>query len=85
MAVRLSIDIFEEVKQMSGVFLRFFGGRRFGTPAEPVNGGYLVNGRKFFVSSSGAADYFATPALLMADGAWVDRTLYFRSLEKRRV
>ena len=27
MAVRLSINIFEEVKQMSGVFLRFFVGR----------------------------------------------------------
>ena len=52
------------------------GGRRFGTLAEPVNGGYLVNGRKFFVSSSGAAAYFATPALLMSDGPWIDRTLY---------
>ena len=52
------------------------GGRRFGTQAKRVDGGYLVNGRKFFVSSSGAADYFATPALLMAEGTWEERTLY---------
>ena len=36
----------------------------------------MVNGRKFFVSSAGAADYFATPALLVADGTWEERTLY---------
>jgi alkylation response protein AidB-like acyl-CoA dehydrogenase len=35
-----------------------------------------VNGRKFFVSLSGAAHYYATPALLVADGPWEDRTLY---------
>ena len=52
------------------------GGRRFGTRAEQVPGGYVVNGRKFFVSLSGAADYFATPALLVGPGSWVDRTLY---------
>ena len=52
------------------------GGRRFGTRAERVAGGYKVNGRKFFVSSSGAADYYATPALLVADGPWEARTLY---------
>jgi alkylation response protein AidB-like acyl-CoA dehydrogenase len=52
------------------------GGRRFGTRAERVDGGYLVNGRKFFVSLSGAAQYYATPALLVADGPWEDRTLY---------
>ena len=52
------------------------GGRRFGTRAERVDGGYLVNGNKFFVSSSGAADYYATPALLVADGPWESRTLY---------
>ena len=52
------------------------GGRRFGTTAKRVNGGYTVNGNKFFVSSSGAADYFATPALLLAEGSWEDRTLY---------
>jgi alkylation response protein AidB-like acyl-CoA dehydrogenase len=52
------------------------GGRRFGTRAEPVAGGYRVSGRKFFVSLAGAADYYATPALLVAEGSWVERTLY---------
>ena len=52
------------------------GGRRFGTRAERVDGGYLVNGRKFFVSLAGAATYYATPALLVADGPWEERTLY---------
>jgi alkylation response protein AidB-like acyl-CoA dehydrogenase len=52
------------------------GGRRFGTRAEQVDGGYLVNGRKFFVSLAGAARYYATPALLVADGPWEERTLY---------
>ncbi len=52
------------------------GGRRFGTQAFRKDGGYLVNGKKFFVSSSGAANYFATPALLMAEAPWEDRTLY---------
>jgi alkylation response protein AidB-like acyl-CoA dehydrogenase len=32
------------------------GGRRFGTRAERVAGGYVVSGRKFFVSLAGAAD-----------------------------
>jgi alkylation response protein AidB-like acyl-CoA dehydrogenase len=52
------------------------GGRRFGTRAERVDGGYRVNGRKFFVSLSGAATYYATPALLVGDGPWEDRTMY---------
>lgn len=52
------------------------GGRRFGTRAERVDGGYRVHGRKFFVSLAGAAHYYATPALLVADGPWEDRTLY---------
>ena len=52
------------------------GGRRFGTKAQRVDGGYLVNGRKFFVSSAGTADYYATPALLEGDGPWEPRTLY---------
>ena len=52
------------------------GGRRFGTRAERVDGGYLVNGRKFFVSLAGAAHYYATPALLVGDGPWQERTLY---------
>jgi alkylation response protein AidB-like acyl-CoA dehydrogenase len=52
------------------------GGRRFGIPTDKVEGGYLVNGRKFFVSSAGEAHYYATPALLAADGPWEERTLY---------
>ena len=52
------------------------GGRRFGTRAERVEGGYRINGRKFFVSLAGAAHYYATPALLESDGPWEDRTLY---------
>ena len=52
------------------------GGRRFGTRAERTDGGYLVNGRKFFVSSAGVADFYATPALLTGDGPWEERTLY---------
>jgi alkylation response protein AidB-like acyl-CoA dehydrogenase len=52
------------------------GGRRFGTRAERVDGGYLVNGHKFFVSLAGAAHYYATPALLVGDQPWQERTLY---------
>ena len=54
------------------------GGRRFGTTARKVDGGYVVNGRKFFVSLAGAAPYFATPAILLADGPWIERTLYLQ-------
>ncbi len=54
------------------------GGRRFGTRAEKVDGGYRVSGRKFFVSLSDAADYFATPAILIGDAPWLERTLYLR-------
>ena len=53
------------------------GGRRFGTTAEKVDGGYTINGRKFFVSLSDAADYFSTPCILgNSDASWIDRTLY---------
>lgn len=54
------------------------GGRRFGTSAEKVDGGYLVNGRKFFVSLSDAAHYYATPALLIGDAPMIERTLYLQ-------
>jgi alkylation response protein AidB-like acyl-CoA dehydrogenase len=54
------------------------GGRRFGTTARKVNGGYVINGRKFFVSLAGSAPYFATPAILLADGPWIERTLYLQ-------
>jgi alkylation response protein AidB-like acyl-CoA dehydrogenase len=52
------------------------GGRRFGTTAHKVDGGYLVSGRKFFVSLAGAAPYFATPAIRIGDEPWIERTLY---------
>lgn len=54
------------------------GGRRFGTTAEKVPGGYVVTGKKFFVSLSDAADYFATPALLLGNAPWMERTLYLQ-------
>jgi alkylation response protein AidB-like acyl-CoA dehydrogenase len=54
------------------------GGRRFGTTAEKVDGGYRVNGRKFFVSLSDAAPYFATPVILIGDTPWIKRTLYLK-------
>jgi alkylation response protein AidB-like acyl-CoA dehydrogenase len=54
------------------------GGRRFGTTAQKVEGGYVVNGRKFFVSLGGAAPYYATPAIRLGDEPWIERTLYLR-------
>jgi alkylation response protein AidB-like acyl-CoA dehydrogenase len=54
------------------------GGRRFGTTARKVDGGYVVNGRKFFVSLSGCAPYFATPAIRLGDEPWIERTLYLQ-------
>src|SRR5438132_8841128 len=52
------------------------GRRRFGTVARKVDGGYVVSGRKFFVSLAGAAPYFATPAIRLGDEPWIERTLY---------
>lgn len=54
------------------------GGRRFGTTAHRVDGGYVLNGYKFFVSLAGAAPYYATPALLIGDAPWLERTLYLQ-------
>src|SRR6266852_2902159 len=54
------------------------GGRRFGTTARKVDGGYVVNGRKFFVSLAGCAPYFATPAIRVGDEPWIERTLYLQ-------
>ena len=54
------------------------GGRRFGTTAKKVDGGYVINGRKFFVSLSGSAPYFATPCILLSDAPWIERTLYLQ-------
>ena len=47
------------------------GGRRFGTTARQLDGGYVLNGHKFFVSLAGAAHYYSTPALLIGDGPWL--------------
>jgi alkylation response protein AidB-like acyl-CoA dehydrogenase len=54
------------------------GGRRFGTTARKVEGGYIVNGRKFFVSLGGAAPFYATPAIRLGDEPWIERTLYLK-------
>src|SRR5438067_2758340 len=54
------------------------GGRRCGTTARKVDGGYVVNGRKFFVSLAGAAPYYATPAIRLGDEPWIERTLYLQ-------
>jgi hypothetical protein len=54
------------------------GGRRFGTTARKVDGGYVVNGRKFFVSLAGSAPYFATPAIRIGEEPWIERTLYLQ-------
>src|SRR5258705_7042766 len=54
------------------------GGRRFGTTARKMDGGYVVNGRKFFVSLAGCAPYYATPAIRLGDEPWIERTLYLQ-------
>lgn len=54
------------------------GGRRFGTTARKVDGGYVVNGRKFFVSLGGCAPYYATPAIRLGPEPWIERTLYLQ-------
>ena len=54
------------------------GGRRFGTTAREVDGGYVINGRKFFVSLADCAPYFATPAIRLGDEPWIERTLYLQ-------
>jgi alkylation response protein AidB-like acyl-CoA dehydrogenase len=54
------------------------GGRRFGTTARKADGGYVVNGRKFFVSLAGCAPYYATPAIRVGEEPWIERTLYLQ-------
>jgi hypothetical protein len=58
------------------------GGRRFGTTARKVDGGYVVDGRKFFVSLAGCAPYYATPAIRLGDEPWIERTLYLQIPQK---
>ena len=54
------------------------GGAAFGTEAKPVDGGYLVNGKKIFASLSGAADYYGALCTERGEGEPASRrnTLY---------
>ncbi len=68
----------EPVEQGQTDTVLSMGGRRFGTTARKVDGGYVVSGRKFFVSLAGAAPYYATPAIRLGDEPWIERTLYLQ-------
>jgi alkylation response protein AidB-like acyl-CoA dehydrogenase len=50
----------------------------FGTEAKPVDGGFLVNGKKIFASLSGSADYYGVLCTERAEGEAANRrnTLY---------
>ncbi len=50
----------------------------FGTEAKPVDGGFLVNGKKIFASLSGSADYYGVLCTERAEGEAASRrnTLY---------
>jgi alkylation response protein AidB-like acyl-CoA dehydrogenase len=54
------------------------GAAAFGTEAKPVDGGFLVNGKKIFASLSGAADYYGVLCTERAEGDAASRrnTLY---------
>src|SRR5436305_5798389 len=54
------------------------GAAAFGTEAKPVDGGYLVNGKKIFASLSGAADYYGILCTERGEGEAASRrnTLY---------
>lgn len=54
------------------------GAAAFGTEARPVDGGYLVSGKKIFASLSGAADYYGVLCTEREEGAQLSRrnTLY---------
>ena len=54
------------------------GAVAFGTEARPVDGGYIVNGKKIFASLSGYADYYGVLCTEMAEGEKASRrnTLY---------
>lgn len=54
------------------------GAVAFGTEAKPVDGGYLVSGKKIFASLSGSADYYGALCTERAEGAAASRrnTLY---------
>ena len=50
----------------------------FGTEAQPVAGGFVLNGKKIFASLSGAADYYGVLCTERAEGAAASRrnTIY---------
>jgi alkylation response protein AidB-like acyl-CoA dehydrogenase len=50
----------------------------FGTEAKPVEGGFIVNGKKIFASLSGAADYYGVLCTARGEGEAASRrnTLY---------
>ncbi len=54
------------------------GGIAFGTEAKPVEGGFVLNGKKIFASLSGSADYYGVLCTERAEGAAASRrnTLY---------
>src|SRR5689334_20007798 len=54
------------------------GAAAFGTEARPVDGGFLVSGKKIFASLSGAADHYGILCTERAEGADASRrnTLY---------
>src|SRR6185312_6089376 len=54
------------------------GGVAFGTEARPVNGGWIVNGKKIFASLSGHAHYYGALCTEIAEGEKSSRrnTLY---------
>ncbi|MBX9590572.1 MAG: acyl-CoA dehydrogenase [Hyphomonadaceae bacterium] len=54
------------------------GAAAFGTEAKPVDGGFVVNGKKIFASLSGAADYYGVLCTERAEGDVASRrnTLY---------
>jgi alkylation response protein AidB-like acyl-CoA dehydrogenase len=54
------------------------GGAAFGTEAKPVDGGFVVNGKKIFASLSGSADYYGVLCTERAEGEKASRrnTLY---------
>lgn len=54
------------------------GAIAFGTEAKPVDGGFLINGKKIFASLSGSADYYGVLCTERAEGEAASRrnTLY---------
>ena len=54
------------------------GAVAFGTEAKPVDGGFLINGKKIFASLSGSADYYGVLCTERAEGEAASRrnTLY---------